>query len=227
MNRPMNSRLVDSIRDINDLEKKKQAIIIEFLPDHATIKKHHLATLDQLTKQVMELETALGKQKRLTSFTYELDGLNIRTAIAQMHQALVPLMEDKKPVEKLVKDNSDRWNAIVTNTEKKFNFEANKIPINKIIQISNLYELFKGLMKYENIIDRSLTLYRSYEKISSDRQDKQSELMCIDERNKNIIESNKSLQTRLQQVSNKIKEAMGEINALLSEVENTLKTKLK
>lgn len=223
----MNNRLIDAIRDINDLEKKKQALVIEFLPDHASIKTHHLATLDQLTKQVMYLETAIGKKKRLTSFTYELDGLNIRTAIAQMHQALVPLMEDKKPVEKLVKDNSDRWNTIVMNTEKKINFEANKVPINKIVQISNIYELFKGLMKYENIINRSLTLYRSYEKISSGRQDLQSELSQFDDKNKLIIANNKDLQTKLQKVSSTIKEAMAEINSLLSEVENTVKSKLK
>lgn len=120
MNKPMNQVLTEQYQDIIDMEKRKQAIVLEFLPDYSNVKQNHLQTLDRITDQVIKLESIIGKERRMTHFSFELEGLNIRQALFKMSEILRPIMEDKKSIDKLAKENSERWNTLVHNTEKKF-----------------------------------------------------------------------------------------------------------
>lgn len=222
MNRPMNKRLADTLDNIVDKEKKKQAIVFEFLPEKSKTKEAHISLLDQIEEQVRELETAIGKETRLTNFVFELQGHNMKSALSQMEAWLQPYLTESKFSDRKFDEMNTRVKAINDTLKKKI--ESNPITLQQIKQLKDLYDLYKGLLKYESLIDRSLNLSRTHEKLSILREHRPFDLEECSAKTTDIVSKTGELKERVALVSVAMGEQLNGINTKLVELENSIKT---
>jgi len=220
MHRPTGDKLIETMDSIIDKEGKKQSIILEFLPDPSNIKNHLLATLDQLTDSIFKIEHALGKESRLTHCSYEVEGHNMRSALLMMFANFDDKDEKNKGIEKIAAEITERFNyKIKPQAQSKINQEAVKISIEKIKQINELYELYKGLMKYDKVLGRSLLLYRSYEKISAFKKKHPTDVKSFEVGSQSLSDQIGKLKDEITRVSKLLSTELGPVHKELLEIE--------
>lgn len=222
MNRPMNKRLVDTLDSIVDKEKKKHAIVFEFMPDKSKTKEAHISLLDQIDHQVRELESAVGKEKRLTHYTFELHGLNMKTAVGQMVAWIHPILTEMKYADRHFDEANNKIKSINDHLKRKM--EPCPITLQQLKELKDLYDLYKGLLKYENIISRSLTLSRTHERLGILREHRPFDLESCDQRTSQVSLKTTELRQKVTKVSTTMRDQLSSINQKMVELENSVKS---
>lgn len=224
MNRPMNKRLVDTLDSIVDKEKKMQAIIFEFLPDLSKTKAAHISMIDQIEDQVSDIEQVIGKTSRMTHFTFELQGHNMLSAMNQMEAWIQPYISESKFSDRKFDEMNNRVKAINELLKKKIG--NNPITLQQIKEMKDLYELYKGLFKYDSLIDRSLTLTRTHERLTILRENRPFDMTYSEQMSSDIRRDTDILKHRIAKVSSAMRDQFNNINAKMVELENSVKSLL-
>ena len=225
----MSKRLMESLDSIVDKEKRKQAIIFEFTPNTSKSEDRLVSLLDNINIQVIQLERLLGKENRLTQLNYELQGHNLRTALVQIHVWLQQHSPEGKQSDRHFEDINNRVKTINESLKKKLeNPSASQQGMNlqMLKEIKDLYDLFKGLLKFENIIDRSLTLSRTYDKLTVMKEDRPFDFESTDARTADIKRRSDELQAKVTAVAEKRAKSFGDFNTKLVDLETKMKAKL-
>lgn len=218
----MNKRLSETIESILDKEKRKQAIVFEFTPDTSKTKEAHVSMLDHIEEQVKALEKAIGHESRLVPYKFELHGYNLMTALHQAYFWLNPYVYEGKISDRVFEESNTKLKNINDHLKKKI--ENNPISLQQLKNLKDLFDLFKGLLKYENLINKSLALSRTHEKLSSLREIKEIDLERLDHKITAIETSTVNLKGKISSVSSKIREQLSSVNEKVVELENSVKT---
>lgn len=224
MGRPMSRRLMESLTSVIDKEKKKQAIVFEFTPNVSQSHDKLVDLLDNINLQVIQIEKLLGKENRISQLTYESQGLNLRTALIQMSAWVNQHAPENKLSDRHFDEVATKIKAINDGLRKKLDNQSMNLQILK--EIKELYELYKGLIKYDQIIDRSLVLARSWDKLTLMQEERPYDFEAIDAKSHKLKDETKMLQSRVANVVESISTSFAKINTKLQEIENKMKTKL-
>ena len=221
----MNKRLADTLDSIVDKEKQMQAIIFEFLPDLSKTKAAHISMIDQIEDQVSDIEQVIGKTSRMTHFTFELQGHNMLSALNQMEAWIQPYISESKFSDRKFDEMNNRVKAINELLMKK-KIVTNPINLQQIKEMKDLYELYKGLFKYDSLIDRSLTLTRTHERLTILRENRPFDMTDSKQMSSDIRRDTDILKHRIAEVSSVMRDQFNNINAKMVELENSVKSVL-
>lgn len=224
MGRPMSQRLMESLTSIVDKEKRKQAIIFEFTPNISKSHDHLVSVLDHINIQIIQLEKLLGKENRLTQFSYETQGFNLKTGLIQMHAWLTQHSPENKQSDRHFDDINNRIKLINDGIRKKL--DNSNINLQVLKEIKDLYDLYKGLLKYETIVDRSLTLARTWDRLTLMQEERPFDYEAMDIKSEKLKKKSQDLQVKVAEVADKMIKSFGELNTKLQDLENKMKTKL-
>lgn len=224
MGRPMSRRLLDGLAAVVDKEKKKQAIVFEFAPNVSQSHASLVTLLDNINLQVIQLEKLLGRENRLTQPSYEAQGFNLKTALIQMHAWMQQHAPEHKTSDRHFDEMNARLKSINDGIKKRLENQTMSLPL--LRDVKELFDLYKGLLKYEGLVDRSLTLARSWDRLTLMQEERPFEFEAMDAKAARLGQCSAQLQTRVATVAQSMASSLGEVNAKLTDLENKMKAKL-
>lgn len=215
----MNQRLVRTIDDIIHKEKKKQTLVIELYPTYNKLKDLYEDKANTLYQKVHDVEVFLGKSKRMKGYQYEVEGLNLTTALSAIEKTLSKIQRQIADEGQRTKDYhsmlsfTDSVNDFKQSLAKKLYFFDPKkeqdpnnpssqtvvtqvamsmtemlYNIDKIIGFARFYEYFKGLIRYEQLVEKSYYLMKAYGKQALAKNLNREKFILLDNRREEIAQ---------------------------------------
>ena len=184
--------------------------------------------LDRHENELAVLELAVGVNRRVQPYQFELDGYDVKRALTYIISGLETHAAGKKDCEKMCTDIRERYNKFCTNMEKNSSrLEEVSMNLLKYKQISEAHSLTQSCLQYENLVEKCLHLYRGFEKITLNKHVARADFPAIDSRNRELLDQNSAVLKQLESLSTKMKAEFAAVNALLTEVESQIMAILK
>lgn len=201
--------------------------IIEILPTEQIGLQVEMV-LDRHESELTSIEQTVGANRRLHPYQFELDGFDIKRALAHLTTSLEPYLAGKKECEKMCSDIKERYHKFSTNLEKnQSRNEEVTMTLTKYKQISEAHILTQSCLQYETLVDKCLHLYRGLEKTSLNTKVIRPDLEGIDSQNQHIMKENYEVLAKLDKLSSKMKQDFAAINESLTAVEQKVISLIK
>ncbi len=175
LSKPNNIQLDQLVQHRADSRQAGKALVFEFVPDKNNTRRLLLSTIAGVENSVNQIELLVGRERKHGTYTFELKGYNMKSAVDFLKRELGSFSEGAKAEEKTYIAIKERWEKYANDLEKKINEEANKIlddiakklnllqddkiaggmnliSLSFIKNVDSVFELYKGMLKYQKII---------------------------------------------------------------------------
>lgn len=250
LNRPKNLEMIKKFHNILKTEEGKgKSISIEYLKENNIIKRALITNIICADKELYEIESSIGREKKSGTYAFELNGYNMNTAVDFINREYQKIKPTLRLEDRNYLSLKEKWEKIANPIEARLSVEASipqtnltsiltslptqiitpsdrnlkqalTIHIQKVKLVDTLYDMFRDMMKHENLINKSDNMYKTFESVSKVAQKDSLSFDQMDEKIKQMEESNGKIKENIDRITKKIRDSFSDVHSKLSSVES-------